>query len=132
MDNFCEHCVEIQHIYHHLVPYQMVKSEEALQSMHQWFNASPSSSSERCHRHLHYYLDQLESFVSNDGTVLHQGKVTLADAKLFNLLFDKGFDDAATTRIALRSYPKLSRIIDNFASIPGVKQWIESRSPSIF
>ena len=95
-----------------------------------WFSCP--SNSVKGNKSLHHYLEQLEAFVSNDGTVLHQGKVTLADAKLYNLFADKGFDDVVATRAAVAGYPKLSKIMNNFVSIPAIKIWIESRGPSMF
>ena len=81
---------------------------------------------------MYHFLEQLEAFVSSDGTVLHQGKVTLADAKLYNLLADKGFDDVEATRTALIAFPKLSKILETFASFPAIKAWVESRAPTTF
>lgn len=127
VDTFCEHLVEINSVFRHLVPYHIRKSQEIQEQLQLWFESPVPSHSNISRRYLQFYLDKLESLVSPEGTVLAGGKLSMADAKLYALLVDNAFDDAIATRRALQAYPKLTRIIEDFANVPGIKSWITER-----
>lgn len=89
-------------------------------------------------RMVRWWLRNIEAVVGGDGFAVGN-KLSMADALLYNVLgeFDPLADDVdasayvfgnkARTDQLVAEYPKVAKIVANFAAAPGVKKYLETR-----
>jgi len=58
-------------------------------------------------------------------------KTSLADVVLY-VTMTQTFDDAARAEKARENCPKMTKVIENVGSLPGVKTWLASRPENRF
>merc|ERR1712194_686613 len=103
----------------------------------EWFSLDKSEGDkDRSKRALRWHLTHLEACVGDDGFAAG-GNLSLADALIYNRLGEScanlgdaggpfGTSKADTDKV-LADFPKISKIIETFASSPGMTKYLAAR-----
>lgn len=105
-----------------------------------------SSSVLREERNLGYWLRRLDECLGDDGFAFG-GSPSVADASIYFCFGDccpelrggpyesgaEPFGNLEATRRALNAYgPRVSKVVERFQSLPGVKEYLSKRDPQVF
>lgn len=150
IDMVCEGISEMSIAWGKVYPYGNTFNEEEKKSVYtKWFDTDAAAgSSDRNARYLRWYLQQLEALVGlvgSDGYSFGK-KISLADAMLYNKLGDEcklaegamvtsgapfGVEKSRTDAV-LKDFPKIAKIISNFANEKGMVTYLAARTPQYF